>query len=109
MKSKFNYLFTHRAIRDVEDILSYISIELDNKKAASDFLTKLENIIDETVLFPESGALVENRFIGNYNVRKKTIDNYLMFYTVDLSNKQIIILAIIYGKRDLNTILKEII
>ena len=55
-----NYRFTEKASIDLDEILHYISIELDNSFVASAFMTKLEKIIDEITTFPKCGSLVDN-------------------------------------------------
>ena len=82
MESKFQYRFSHKANADLEDIVSYIAVELSNPQAASDFVKELEKVIDGTRSFPESGALVCNEFLSNTGVRKKLINNYIMYYCI---------------------------
>ena len=41
MASDWNYNYTNKAIEDLDQIISYISEKLSNKKAASDFLDEL--------------------------------------------------------------------
>ena len=62
MASKFGYRLTKRAESDLDGIVSYIAVELANPQAASDFVNKLQDNIEETRTFPESGSLVNNEF-----------------------------------------------
>lgn len=108
MEYRFNYQFTHKADSDLDDIVSYIAIELSNPKAASDFLDKLQAAIEEALAFPKSGPLVNNEFLQNHEIRKKFIGNYIMYYLPDFPGETIYILRIIYGKRNMDDILREI-
>ena len=108
MESEFIYELTHRANMDLEEILSYISLELSNPKAASDFIDKLQAVIEESCLFPKSGTLVDNEFLSNKNVRNKMVGNYIMYYLPDYEKKIIYVLRIIYGKRNVDEILSEL-
>ena len=104
MASKFGYQLTKRAESDLDGIVSYIAVELENPQAASDFVDKLKDNIDEARAFPESGSLVDNEFLQVENLRKKLIGNYIMHYLPDIREKIIYILRIVYGKQNITEI-----
>lgn len=104
MASKFGYQLTKRAESDLDGIVSYIAVELENPQAASDFVDKLKDNIDEARAFPESGSLVDNEFLQVENLRKKLIGNYIMYYLPDIREKIIYILRIVYGKQNITEI-----
>mgnify|MGYP003534812042 CR=1 FL=1 len=104
MASKFGYRLTKRAESDLDGIVSYIAVELANPQAASDFVDKLKDNIDEARAFPESGSLVDNGFLQVENLRKKLIGNYIMYYLPDMREKIIYILRIVYGKQNITEI-----
>lgn len=108
MESKFKYQLTEKANADLDDIVGYIAVELSNSKAASDFLDELQRIIEEACSFPESGAPVSNEFLSNTKVRKKLIGNYIMYYLPDFEEKNIFILRIVYGRRNMDEILRKL-
>lgn len=104
MASKFGYQLTKRAESDLDGIVSYIAVELAKPQAASDFVDKLKDNIDEARAFPESGSLVDNEFLQVENLRKKLIGNYIMYYLPDIREKIIYILRIVYGKQNITEI-----
>ena len=108
MASKFRYRLTKRAESDLDGIVSYIAVELANSQAASDFVDKLQDNIEEAIVFPESGSLVDNEFLQVENARKKLVGNYIMYYLPDTEEKVIYILRIVYGKRNMDEILKKL-
>ena len=108
MASKFGYRLTKRAESDLDGIVSYIAVVLVNPQAASDFVDKLQDKIEETRAFPESGSLIYNEFLQLENVRKKLVGNYVMYYLLDMEEKIIHILRIVYGKRNMDEILKKL-
>lgn len=108
MASKFGYRLTKRAESDLDGIVSYIAVVLANPQAASDFVDKLQDNIEETRAFPESGSLVHNEFLQVENVRRKLVGNYIMYYLPDMGEKIIYILRIVYGKRNMDAILKKL-
>ncbi len=108
MAYKFGYRLTNRAEFDLDEIVSYIAVELANPQAASNFVNVLQNNIEEARAFPESGSLVHNEFLQVKNVRKKLVGNYIMYYLPDTKEKIIYILRIVYGKRNMDEILKNL-
>lgn len=104
MASKCGYRLTKRAESDLDGIVSYIAVELSTPQAASDFVDKLKDNIDETRAFPESGSPVDNEFLQVENLRKKLIGNYIMYYLPDMREKIIYILRIVYGKQNITEI-----
>ena len=62
--------------------------------------------IDAVCEFPESGMLVQNEYVKDIEVRRVLIDNYILYYK-QIGN-MITVLRIIYAKRNLEEILKQI-
>lgn len=108
MESKWGYQLTQKADADLDDIVGYIAVELANPKAASDFLDKLQEAIEEARAFPESGSLVINEFVPNTKIRKKLTGNYIMYYLPDSDEKMIFVLRIVYGRRNMDEILRQL-
>lgn len=104
MASKFGYRLTKRAESDLDGIVSYIAIDLANPQAATDFVDKLQDNIEEARVFPESGSLVDNEFLQLENVRRKLIGNYIMYYLPNTAENMILILRIVYGKQNVTEI-----
>lgn len=107
MASEFGYKLTDKAEADLDGIVSYISVQLANRQAAADFLDKLQAAINEACTFPESGALVDNEFFPYKAARKKTVGSYIMYFFPDMKAGTVYILRIIYGRRNLDEILRE--
>lgn len=108
MVSKFGYRLTKRAESDLDGVVSYIAVFLANPQAASDFVDKLQDNIEEARAFPESGSLVHNEFLQLESVRKKMVGNYIMYYLPDMGEEIIYVLRIVYRKRNMDEILKKL-
>lgn len=106
MESKWGYRLTQKANADLDDIVGYIAVELANPTAASHFADKLQEAIEEACSFPENGSFVINEFVPNTEVRKKLVGNYMMYYLPDSNEKMIFILRIVYGRRNMDEILR---
>ena len=108
MASEWNYKYTDKAVEDLEQIMFYISEKLSNKKAASDFLNELEATVGILTSFPKSGMLVKNNYLSDANVRFMVLQNYLVYYYPDYEKLAIIILRIIYGRRDPDYVYRQL-
>lgn len=106
MEYKYSYKLTQKAEGDLDEIVSYIAVQLANESAASNFVDNLIECIDKTCLFPESGSIVVNEFLPDIGVRKKIVGNYIIFYLLNSDDKTIMILRIVYGRRNMDEILK---
>lgn len=107
MESKWEYRLTQRAEADLDNIVEYIVADLAKSQAASDFADKLQDRIEEARSFPKSGSLVVNEYLSDVEVRKKPVGNYIMYYLPDFDKKTVFILRIIYGRRNMDEILRE--
>lgn len=108
MASEFKYEFTDSASRDLDEILSYVSYELKNPQAAKDLLDGIKAEINNICSFPFSGEEVKNEFVILQGVRRVTVGNYNLYYYPNESKRTVTVLRIIYGKRDLNYILRDL-
>ena len=107
MASEFSYKLTTKAEADLDGIVSYIAVQLENPRAAADFLNKLQDAIHEACSFPESGSPVINEFLPYNGIRKKLVGNYIMYYFPDMNAETVYVLRLIYGRRNLDEILRE--
>ena len=108
MASKYQYRLSQKAADDLDGIVSYIASELSNPQAAADFLSRLEKVIDEIRSLPESGAPVNNEFLSNTKLRKKTVGSYLLYYLSVPETETVYIVRIVYGKRNMEEILRQL-
>ena len=94
------------AKKDIEDIIYYITNNLNNRTTAinlsKDFIKGANNILD----FPYGSSEYKTKY-GLKNVyRSLKIKNFLMFYTINEKDKIITIVRVLYQKMDINNILK---
>ena len=105
---KYDYVLTEVAEADIDNIFEYIAVDLANPDAASDFADELEEKLDELCKTPKSGRLVENDFLKRDDIRRILVGNYIAYYVIDDEKKQIVVLRVVYSKRDQGKILKEV-
>jgi len=108
MTSNYQYNFTKKAETDLDEILSYISIELSNPDAAASFLKDLQAVLASICSVPKIGRIVDNEFLPNREIRKSLVGNYVLYYLPDIKEKRIYVLRILYGRRNLDELVREI-
>ncbi len=108
MASKYEYKMTEKAESDLDEIVSYIKVSLANITAASNFINKFLETIEETIEYPECGPIVVNEFLQIENVRRRLVGSYIMYYLLSHEEKTIYILRIVYGKRNIDEIIKDL-
>lgn len=108
MEFEYSYRFTEKAVQDFDEILRYISVDLANPIAAQNLGKKIFEKIDGVRLFPDSGAPIDNEFLADKTIRKLLVDNYIIYYKAHYEEKIISVVRIVYGKRNLDEILRNI-
>ena len=102
-----NYYFTTLAENDINEIFEYISIVLLNQTAVEELIVEIQKTIDNIIIFPNMYPTISNEFIKRTDIRKVNIKNYVMYYVCDKEHENIIILRVVYNKRDLKLTLKQ--
>ncbi len=101
---QFTYRFTKVAEADIDETLSYITNRLGNPDAATDFADELEEKLGKLCKSPKTGKLVENEFLVRRDVRRILVKNYIAYYVVDERSHSIVILRVVYGRRNQDNI-----
>ena len=107
MDCEYHFTLTQRAKQDVRQNVGYIRNELGNEKAARTLLNDLDKCIERLCAFPESGKLVFAEYLPGVYVRRKIVGKYVLFYQVLKEEKMIRILRIVYGRRDMDEVLRH--
>ncbi|SCZ80210.1 type II toxin-antitoxin system RelE/ParE family toxin [Acidaminobacter hydrogenoformans] len=91
---KYDIKLLSKAIRDLDNIYTYIARELNNQEAALSIVDKIEETILTLETMPFRGA---QRRVGAYakkGYRQIFAKNFIVLYRVDPINKQIVVVAI---------------
>ena len=86
------------ALKDLKDIKEYISIELDNPKAAKRMIEKIIKRYESLRKFPFVGAELSSKIDYKTDFRFLVCESYIIFYRVD--KQYVSIYRILYGARD---------
>ena len=84
---KYNLCIAEKAENDLNSASDYISFKLMNPDAAF----HLRKATDEAILsipkYPKKHPIVQDPFLAYFNVRFVVVKNYLLFFTIDESEK----------------------
>lgn len=89
-----------KAKEDLQNIFSYIAIELVNPQAASNQIDKFEDKYNELLVFPLAYPIIESKFIFQIDLRKCIVQNYMIVYFYNEKDKLIEIIRVIYSRVD---------
>ena len=93
------------AKNDLTDIAGYIASELGMPDAALSLAEKIVHGTERLSEFPYSCHVYTPIRPLKQEYRKLRVENYLVFYTVDESEKNVTVMRIIYAKRDFEKII----
>ena len=106
MASEYSYKFTERAEQDFDEILNYITEELKSPDAAVKLGKKIFENIETVCAYPETGMPVDNEYLSDKQVRRILVDNYIVYYKPIAAQETVFILRIVYGYRNLDTVVR---
>jgi len=102
---KYSLKFTPKAEEDLDQIYGYIFNTLCAENAANKLIDKIEKEILRLKEFPFSCSYVIDEPLKSRGYHKLIVDNYLVFYLVNESKSQVIIMRILYGTSKYQNIL----
>jgi len=91
-------IWSREALDDIDRIAEYIS--RDSRYHAQQVVERLLDLADELPAHPKLGRIVPE--LGNSNVRERFLYSYRLIY--ELAGEAIHVLAVIHGKRLLESI-----
>ncbi len=98
----YQIMVSHAAQLDLRQIYHYIASVLLSKDTAKKQLARLEQSIRSLRTMPQRYPIYDQE--KWQHLRMLSIDNYCIFYTVDLSTQQVNIARILYGRRNFDLI-----
>ena len=84
-----------QADKDIRAIYEYIALTLMSPENANAQLSRLEDRINKLDNLPKRFPKYKNE------IRFMPVDNYLVFYTIEDVSKNVSILRVMYGKRNI--------
>ncbi|KFD42331.1 translation repressor RelE [Peptococcaceae bacterium SCADC1_2_3] len=105
MQNSYQLKFTPIANDDLDGIYRYISEHLVAPKAANDLMDNIETSIMQLKGFPYSGSLVADDILSSRGYRKLIVKNNIVFYLIDETEKQVVIMRVLYGTQQYENLL----
>ena len=99
---------TPQASRQIEETVQYISKILQEPKTARKWADTLQSEIQKLDSMPARYPLTEEEPWRTKGIRKMTVKNFLVYYLVDEERKTVWVTAVIYGRRDQISALREL-
>lgn len=96
----YKILRTDKAEDQLRDIIYYIADDSGSIDTALKYLDKLEDSINRLREFPYSGSIPRYSILKKQGYRVVIVKRHLIFYKVNEENKNVIIYAIVDGRRE---------
>lgn len=91
---------TAQAQAQMREIVRYVAYTLQAPQAARRLLDQLESGIASLAFFPDRIALTGEEPWRGYGIRKMTVAQYLVYFWVDETARQVQVTAVVYGRRE---------
>lgn len=85
---------------DLIDIIRYISAQLAASVSAVHMMEIFEEALMSLSDLPHRFPLIDDELLSQLGYRKMIVKNYVVFFSVDDTNKIVNIERILYGRRD---------
>lgn len=107
MIDSYCVIYSPEALNDLRDIYSYISFDLNAESAAKGQIDRIRKEIRSLDTMPARYSLVDWEPWKSLKMHKVTVDNFVVFYTIDPDAMIVTIIRIMYGGRDIEAIARE--
>ncbi len=105
---KFDVIYSERALNDLRNIHRYIATQLLAPEAAKNLSDKIMSEIESLGAMPNRHTLYEKEPWHSRGLRKLIVDNFIAFYLPMEKQSQVLIVTILYGRRNVTDILNDI-
>ena len=95
----YKLIITELAVDNLDKIIRYISIDLDNPSAATEFLAEVTKCYKYLKNNPYIFSIADDPYLAKEGYRKALIKNYILFFKVNDATKSTIIYRF-YAARD---------
>ncbi len=96
----YKLIITSTMHEELESIILYISDNLKNPSAATNFLNEVAKCYKHLKSNPKIYGFCHDDRLRKQGYRKAVVKNYILVYRIDEKNNTVYILHIFYGRRD---------
>ena len=98
---------TRQADADLREIFEHIAMELHSVESAENLLARLERKIFSLGQMPERYHRYQREPWLSRGLRVMVVGKYCVFYIPNLAQKKVSIIRVLYGGREIETLLAE--
>lgn len=102
---KYNIVRTDKADEQLREIVFYIADDSGSINIALNYLDKIEKAISQLEDFPMSRSIPRYSILRKQGYRVLIIERHLVFYKISEDKKEVIIYAIVDGRREYRNLL----
>lgn len=103
----WNVVFSQGASADLYDIYNYIAVKLQSPENAMRTYFEIIEAIVSLDEMPERNPKYQQEPLFSKGVRKIIVKNYIVLYMTNQDRNEVIVLAVVYGKRNISKVLDE--
>ena len=96
--TKYNIEYSKEAKQDLVRIKQYIKYNLQEPETAQKLISEIRNQINNLKHNPKVYQIIDDDLIKKIEIRKLTVNNYIVFYRIKKGNIEIV--RIMYGRRN---------
>lgn len=100
MSEPYTFEITPSALKDLDGIMEYVSVQLCAKESALQLLDEIEAAIDLACLHPYAASKVNDPALSRKGYRKLMVKNYIVFYIPNDSKRVLHVMRVMYFARD---------
>lgn len=97
---KYKVIRTDKADEQLREIIFYIAEDSGSIDIALNYLDKFEKAINSLEEFPMSGSVPRYSILKKQGFRVLIVERYLVFYKIYEDRKEVVIYAIVDGRRE---------
>lgn len=96
----YKLVMTDSFLRDLDNVMGYITLSLENKMAAAALLDDIEKSYNNIECMPLMYESCYDSRLKESGYRKVTIHNYIMVYRVDEETETVYIMRLFHGRQN---------
>lgn len=97
---KYSIIRTDKADEQLREIIFYIADDSGSIDIALNYLDKIEKAINSLEDFPMSGSIPRYSILRKQGFRILVVERHLIFYKIDENKREVVIYAIVDGRRE---------
>lgn len=98
---------TQSAASDIREIYAYIRLHLLEPDTAVRQRDSIKQAIFSLSSLPNRYPLISDGYLRERGIRFCPVDNYLIFYIVNDADHKVIVLRVLYSRRDWQVVLSD--